>query len=275
MSVKAPRYKHRALQLRTVGSTHSTSHTGPAGRSEQQFSSRHFADATSFRPRRWPVPLRRRRESADRLLPRHGPHDPRPPAGRPWSRRCAPSSNAASSSAARARSSSRPRNWCAACCPRLRRSASPRPAARPSRRPSGLPGPQRPRDHHQVRRPLSRLARQRPLERRAGTGCDGCRRRAGAAPGTPGQDALAGERVEVLSWNRPDFFEERLSRGDVAGVIMEPAMCNAGAISPVPGLPRNRARGLHGGPVRADLRRGHHRLPRRAGRRAGEARRDA
>ena len=54
-------------------------------------------------------------------------------------------------------------------------------------------------------------------------------------PGTVGQDALAGQRVEVLSWNRPDFFEERLSRGDVAGVIMEPAMCNTGAIFPVPG----------------------------------------
>ena len=54
-------------------------------------------------------------------------------------------------------------------------------------------------------------------------------------PGTPGQDALAGERVEVLSWNRLDFLEDRLARGDVAAVIMEPAMCNAGAIAPAPG----------------------------------------
>lgn len=54
-------------------------------------------------------------------------------------------------------------------------------------------------------------------------------------PGTTGQDAHAGQLVEVLSWNRPDFLEERLSRGDVAAVIMEPAMCNTGAIFPAPG----------------------------------------
>jgi glutamate-1-semialdehyde 2,1-aminomutase len=54
-------------------------------------------------------------------------------------------------------------------------------------------------------------------------------------PGTPGQDAHAGQLVEVLSWNRADFIEERLSRGDVAAVIMEPAMCNTGAIFPAPG----------------------------------------
>ncbi|MBN9021743.1 MAG: aminotransferase class III-fold pyridoxal phosphate-dependent enzyme [Rhizobiales bacterium] len=54
-------------------------------------------------------------------------------------------------------------------------------------------------------------------------------------PGTPGQDAHAGAQVEVLSWNRPDFLEERLSRRDVAAVIMEPAMCNTGAIFPAPG----------------------------------------
>jgi len=54
-------------------------------------------------------------------------------------------------------------------------------------------------------------------------------------PGTPGQDELAGRRMEVLSWNRADFVEERLGRGDVAAVIMEPAMCNTGAIHPHPG----------------------------------------
>ena len=54
-------------------------------------------------------------------------------------------------------------------------------------------------------------------------------------PGTPGQDAHAGQLVEVLSWNQPDFIAERMSRGDVAAVIMEPAMCNTGAIFPAPG----------------------------------------
>lgn len=53
--------------------------------------------------------------------------------------------------------------------------------------------------------------------------------------GTEGQDELAGQRVEVLSWNRLDLVEERLDRGDVAALIMEPAMCNTGAIFPAAG----------------------------------------
>ena len=54
-------------------------------------------------------------------------------------------------------------------------------------------------------------------------------------PGTLGQDELAGKRVEVLSWNHGEFVEERLARGDVAAVIMEPVMCNTGSILPRPG----------------------------------------
>jgi glutamate-1-semialdehyde 2,1-aminomutase len=53
-------------------------------------------------------------------------------------------------------------------------------------------------------------------------------------PGSPGQELLAGRHIEVLSWNQPAFVEERLSRGDVAAIIMEPAMCNTGAIFPLP-----------------------------------------
>jgi glutamate-1-semialdehyde 2,1-aminomutase len=56
-----------------------------------------------------------------------------------------------------------------------------------------------------------------------------------AQAGTTGQDELAGQRIEVLSWNRLDLIAERLSRGDVAAVIMEPAMCNTGAIFPAAG----------------------------------------
>ncbi|MFA7665685.1 MAG: aminotransferase class III-fold pyridoxal phosphate-dependent enzyme [Burkholderiaceae bacterium] len=44
----------------------------------------------------------------------------------------------------------------------------------------------------------------------------------------------AGE-VELLCWNDLAALETRLARGDVAAVIMEPAMCNAGAIHPAPG----------------------------------------
>lgn len=56
-----------------------------------------------------------------------------------------------------------------------------------------------------------------------------------AQAGTAGQDAQAGQNIEVLSWNRLDLVEERLSRGDVAALIMEPAMCNTGAIFPEQG----------------------------------------
>ncbi len=41
--------------------------------------------------------------------------------------------------------------------------------------------------------------------------------------------------VELLTWNDLAALEARLSVGDVAAVIMEPAMCNAGAIAPAPG----------------------------------------
>jgi glutamate-1-semialdehyde 2,1-aminomutase len=53
--------------------------------------------------------------------------------------------------------------------------------------------------------------------------------------GSAGQDPQAADGIEILVWNDLDRLEQRLSRGDVAGVIMEPAMCNAGAIHPAPG----------------------------------------
>ena len=53
--------------------------------------------------------------------------------------------------------------------------------------------------------------------------------------GSRGQDPNAGARIEVLAWNDLEIVRNRLARRDVAGVIMEPAMCNAGTIFPVPG----------------------------------------
>jgi glutamate-1-semialdehyde 2,1-aminomutase len=50
--------------------------------------------------------------------------------------------------------------------------------------------------------------------------------------GSRGQDPLAGEHVDILPWNNLAVVSERLQRGDVAAVIMEPAMCNASAILP-------------------------------------------
>jgi glutamate-1-semialdehyde 2,1-aminomutase len=54
-------------------------------------------------------------------------------------------------------------------------------------------------------------------------------------PGSAGQDETAWGSVEVLGWNDLAAVEQRLAVGDVAAVIMEPAMCNAGAILPLPG----------------------------------------
>jgi glutamate-1-semialdehyde 2,1-aminomutase len=51
-------------------------------------------------------------------------------------------------------------------------------------------------------------------------------------PGSIGQDALAVRNLDVLPWNNLELLTRRLERGDVAAVIMEPAMCNTSAIFP-------------------------------------------
>ena len=54
-------------------------------------------------------------------------------------------------------------------------------------------------------------------------------------PGSKGQDAIDAAGLDVIGWNDLSRLEARLAKGDVAGVIMEPAMCNQGAITPAPG----------------------------------------
>ncbi|MBM3532225.1 MAG: aminotransferase class III-fold pyridoxal phosphate-dependent enzyme [Alphaproteobacteria bacterium] len=54
-------------------------------------------------------------------------------------------------------------------------------------------------------------------------------------PGSPGMDPMASKNVNVLPWNNLEKLKERLSRRDVAAVIMEPAMCNTSAIRPKDG----------------------------------------
>ena len=54
-------------------------------------------------------------------------------------------------------------------------------------------------------------------------------------PGSVGQDAMDAAGLDVIGWNDLARLEARLARGDIAGVIMEPAMCNQGAIAPAPG----------------------------------------
>jgi len=53
--------------------------------------------------------------------------------------------------------------------------------------------------------------------------------------GSKGQDPIDAAGLDVIGWNNLGRLEQRLARGDVAGVIMEPAMCNQGAIAPAPG----------------------------------------
>ena len=53
-------------------------------------------------------------------------------------------------------------------------------------------------------------------------------------PGSHGQSATIDD-LEVLPWNDLETLTARLATGDVAGVIMEPIMCNQGAIRPLPG----------------------------------------
>jgi len=53
--------------------------------------------------------------------------------------------------------------------------------------------------------------------------------------GSVGQLASAGDDIDVIGWNDLGRLEARLAKGDIAGVIMEPAMCNQGAIHPAPG----------------------------------------
>ena len=53
--------------------------------------------------------------------------------------------------------------------------------------------------------------------------------------GSLGQPEQEGALIAVLPWNDLPALRARLQGGDVAAVIMEPAMCNAGAIEPLPG----------------------------------------
>jgi glutamate-1-semialdehyde 2,1-aminomutase len=53
--------------------------------------------------------------------------------------------------------------------------------------------------------------------------------------GTVGQDPSSGDHLEILGWNDLNAVEARVARGDVAAVIMEPAMCNTSVIAPRPG----------------------------------------
>ena len=63
----------------------------------------------------------------------------------------------------------------------------------------------------------------------------GARAAPNAVPLSKGQDSNAASGIVILPWNDLEILRNRLAQGDIAGIIMEPAMCNSGAIAPVDG----------------------------------------
>jgi glutamate-1-semialdehyde 2,1-aminomutase len=56
-------------------------------------------------------------------------------------------------------------------------------------------------------------------------------------PGSQGQVANAGENVVVAPWNRLDLLSHILEahEGEIAGIFLEPILCNSGCLMPEPG----------------------------------------
>jgi glutamate-1-semialdehyde 2,1-aminomutase len=54
-------------------------------------------------------------------------------------------------------------------------------------------------------------------------------------PGSDGQDPDAARQVTILPWNNLEAVIQCLRSGEIAALIMEPVMCNAGGILPLPG----------------------------------------
>jgi glutamate-1-semialdehyde 2,1-aminomutase len=50
--------------------------------------------------------------------------------------------------------------------------------------------------------------------------------------GSIGQHPAESDGLEIMGWNDLPRLQARLAQGDIAGVLMEPAMCNQGAIAP-------------------------------------------
>lgn len=51
-------------------------------------------------------------------------------------------------------------------------------------------------------------------------------------PGSPGIDPQAGAAIDIVVWNDLERLRARFAKGDVAGIIMEPIMCNQNVIMP-------------------------------------------
>ena len=60
----------------------------------------------------------------------------------------------------------------------------------------------------------------------------GSREAPNVTPLSKGQEEESSSGLVVLPWNDLDLLQTRLAQGDIAAVLMEPAMCNSGAIAP-------------------------------------------
>ena len=98
---------------------------------------------------------------------------------------------------------------------------------------------------------------------------------AAAVPASLGQPADALRDVSVLEWNDVQAVEQIMTAqgSEIAAVIMEPLMLNAGVIVPEPGYLEAVRAALHPARRRAHLRRDDQRLPGRARRGRGTLRR--
>ena len=94
-------------------------------------------------------------------------------------------------------------------------------------------------------------------------------------PSSPGVPARTAADTIVVPWNDPEAVRRAFAEHRLAAVIVEPYPANMGLIPPAPGFLELAARTVHGLRRAADLRRGHHRLPRLPGRGAGAHRRAA
>ena len=86
----------------------------------------------------------------------------------------------------------------------------------------------------------------------------------------PGQVPEGAQSIVVRPWNDIALVEEAFDQhaGRIAGVIMEPVLCNSGCILPQDGYLAKVRRALHTAWCAAAVGRGHHRLPHRGGWRA-------
>lgn len=63
----------------------------------------------------------------------------------------------------------------------------------------------------------------------------GTREAPNAVAGSKGQLVETSDALVIMPWNDLDLLTARLAKGDIAAVIMEAAMCNAGAVHPAAG----------------------------------------